>query len=219
MTEHPRSIDPRHFILDLAGTAAAVSLSGVRGTPAGPHAGIHRIGSPEKVRFPSGDTHVVAHLYRPGDVGSERYPAVVVGGSLTAVKEQMGGIHAAELARRGFVTLSLDYRNYGESGGRIRQYEDPEGKAQDLVAALEWLTRRPDVRSHQLALLGVCTSGGTVLYAAAWDERIKAVACVASHFAEPAITPSLYGGPEGVERRRAAARAARRSSSAPARTT
>lgn len=166
--------------------------------------------APTKVRFDSGDSFIVGNLYLPGDYDDgSQYPAVVVAGSLTSVKEQMGGVYALEMSRRGFMALALDYRHYGESGGEPRQYEDPEAKALDLSAALTYLASRADVRSDGLLLLGVCTSGGTVLYTAARDERVAAVACVASHLAEPSITPALYGGEEGVASRREAAKTAR----------
>ncbi len=166
--------------------------------------------APQKVRFEVGDSFIVANLYLPANYGADRrYPAVVIGGSLTSVKEQMGGIYAIEMAKRGFVALAIDYRHYGESGGEPRQFENPDTKAQDLSAAVTYLAARRDVRPDAVALLGICTSGGTVLYTAARDERIVAVASVASHLAEPAITPVLYGGTEGVERRRAAGRVAR----------
>ncbi|WP_149194434.1 alpha/beta hydrolase [Luteimonas suaedae] len=167
--------------------------------------------SVQKVRFTVGDSFVVGNLYLPADyMGGRRYPAAAIGGSLTAVKEMMGGIYAAEMARRGYVALSIDYRHYGESGGVARQYEDPETKADDLVAAVTYLASREDVRPDGIGLLGICTSGGTVLYAAARDARVAAVASVAGHLSEPAVTnPMLYGGREGVEQRRAAGRAAR----------
>ncbi|MET0387315.1 MAG: CocE/NonD family hydrolase [Polyangiales bacterium] len=166
-------------------------------------------GHPEKARFPVGDSYVVANLYRPRGPREHKLPAVVIAGSLTAVKEQMGGIYAIALAKRGFIALSIDYRNYGESGGQARQYEDPASKTADLIAATSFLAEHPDVDPTRLALLGICTSGGTALYAAARDARVGAVACVASHLAEPAITPTLYGGDEGVAERRAAGREAR----------
>lgn len=164
-----------------------------------------------KVRFAAGDSFLVGNLYMPANYRADgRYPAIVVGGSLTAVKEMMGGIYAAEMARRGYIALSIDYRHYGESGGRARQYEDPEAKAEDHAASVTFLASRSDVRPESIGLLGICTSGGTVLYAAARDDRIAAIASVASHLAEPAVTnPLLYGGPEGVEQRRAAGRTAR----------
>lgn len=165
---------------------------------------------PQKVRFSSGDSFVVANLYLPAGYRADgRYPAVAIGGSLTAVKEQMGASYAAEIAARGYLALSIDYRHYGESGGEPRQYENPEAKAEDLIAAVTYLASRPDVSPEGIALIGVCTSGGTVLYAAARDRRIAAIAAVAGHLAEPAITPTLYGGTEGVEQRRRAGREAR----------
>jgi hypothetical protein len=67
-----------------------------------------------KVGFPSGDGFVVGHLYLPdGYDAAVKYPAVVVAGSLTSVKEMMGGIYAGKMADRGLLALVIDYRNYG----------------------------------------------------------------------------------------------------------
>jgi len=160
------------------------------------------------VSFPSGDGHVVAHLYLPeGYDPSRRYPAVAVGGSFASVKEQMGGIYAGELARRGVMAMAIDYRNYGQSSGAIRQYEDPASKAADMSAALKFLRNRPDVSGT--GILGVCTSGGVALYAAAQDPSVGAVAIAAGWFAEPAVSLLVYGGAEGVEKHRAAGRLAK----------
>jgi hypothetical protein len=65
------------------------------------------------------------------------------------------------------------------------------------------------VDAGRIGALGVCTSGGTVLYAARRDPRLGAIACVASHLAEPAVTPQLYGGEEGIDTRTRAADEAR----------
>jgi dipeptidyl aminopeptidase/acylaminoacyl peptidase len=144
------------------------------------------------VSFPSGDGYVVAHLYLPeGHDPSRRYPAVAVGGSFASVKEQMGGIYAREMARRGVMAMAIDYRNYGQSSGIIRQYEDPDGKAADMSAAVKFLRNRPDVSGT--GILGVCTSGGVALYAAAQDPSVGAVATVAGWFAEPAVSLLVYG--------------------------
>jgi uncharacterized protein len=200
----------RAFLGQSAVAAASIAMLGFSGLAKAAPSSNAAEAAAQKVRFPVGDSFVVGNLYLPaGYDPNTRYPATVVGGSLTAVKEMMGGIYAAEMARQGYLALSIDYRNYGESGGEARQYEDPEAKAEDLVAAVTYLASREDVREGGIALLGVCTSGGTVLYAAARDARVAAVASVASHLAEPSVTPVLYGGPEGVEQRRAAGRAAR----------
>ena len=161
-----------------------------------------------KVSFPSGDGFVVANLYLPGSYDpSRRYPAVAVGGSLSSVKEMMGGFYAAELARRGIIGLALDYRNYGESGGARRQYEDQASKSEDLSAALRFLKKCSDVSGT--GLLGICTSGGTIMYAAAKDRNVGAIAAAAGFFTDPDFTTRIFTQ-EGVDRRRAIGRAARK---------
>ena len=55
--------------------------------------------SHQHIRFPSGPSHVSALLFEPVGVRADRrHPAVVVGGSLTALKEQTIGIYAGALA-------------------------------------------------------------------------------------------------------------------------
>jgi fermentation-respiration switch protein FrsA (DUF1100 family) len=162
---------------------------------------------PEKVSFSSGDGVAVANLFLPQDYDpSRRYPAVAVGGSLSSVKEMMGGLYAGELACRGIIALAIDYRNYGESSGAKRQYEDQESKAEDLSAALRFLKRRSDVSGT--GLLGICTSGGTIMYAAAKDPNVGAIAAVAGMFGEPSLMVTMMGQ-EAVDQRKAAGMAAR----------
>lgn len=163
---------------------------------------------PQKVSFPSGDGFVVGNLYLPEDHDpSRRYPAVAVGGSLSSVKEMMGGLYAGELARRGIIALALDYRNYGESSGAKRQYEDQGSKAEDLSAALRFLKKRSDVSGT--GLLGVCTSGGTIMYAAARDPNVGAIAAAAGMFGEPSFMEQMMGK-EAIAQRMAVSREARR---------
>jgi fermentation-respiration switch protein FrsA (DUF1100 family) len=157
----------------------------------------------ERVTFDVDGLQVVGTLYLPSKYnGDKRYPAVVVGGSLTSVKEMMSADYAENLAERGIMALAIDYRGYGESGGEIRQYEDPTMKAADLSGAVEYLGTRSDVRTDAIALVGICTSGGNVLYTAAQDNRVAAATTVAGWFVEPSVTPLLYGSEEAVEQLR-----------------
>ena len=163
---------------------------------------------PLTVSFSSGDGYVVGHLYLPvGYDATRRYPAVAIGGSFNSVKEQMGGIYGAELARRGVMALAIDYRNYGQSSGIMRQYEDADSKADDLLAALTFLKRRADVSGT--GVLGICSSAGSVLYAASKDHSVGAVATVAGTFFKPSVTSLLYGADDGVAKKKEAGRKAR----------
>ncbi|ANL45487.1 alpha/beta hydrolase family protein [Rhizobium phaseoli] len=162
----------------------------------------------QKVSFASGVGFVVGNLYLPeGHDPSRRYPAVAVGGSLTSVKEQMGGNYAGELARRGIIALAIDYRNYGESSGAMRQFEEQASKAEDLSAALRYLKKRSDVTGT--GILGICTSGGTALYTAAKDPNVGALATVAGFFSDPELALKMFGR-EGIDNRIAAGRQARK---------
>jgi fermentation-respiration switch protein FrsA (DUF1100 family) len=119
----------------------------------------------------------------------------------------MSATYASELAKRGIIAVAIDYRNFGQSGGALRQYEDPDSKAEELSAAVKYLSRRSDVA--KIGLLGVCTSGGNVLYAAAQDRRVEALATVIGFFQTPEVASMLLGGDEGLAIRRAAGRRAR----------
>jgi uncharacterized protein len=138
-------------------------------------------------------------LYLPKGAGSTaRVPAVVVGGSLTSVKEQMSASYAKELASSGIAALAIDYRHYGQSDGLPRQLESVESKKADLLGAASFLRQHTAVLPQGVALLGICTSGGNVIQAAAADPSLAAVVTVAGWFAEPSLTPLLYGGEQGV---------------------
>jgi uncharacterized protein len=151
----------------------------------------------EKVSFLSDGLVLIGHLYKPTNFDPDKkYGAVITGGSLTSVKEQMAGTYAEKLAERGLITLAFDYRNYGESEGLPRQFEDPNLKLQDLQAATTYLLSLPFVSS--VGALGICTSGGNVAYLAANDNRIKATATVAAWLPNDEVLPLLYGSQENI---------------------
>jgi uncharacterized protein len=151
----------------------------------------------EKVQFKSDGLVLAGRLYKPKNFDpSKKYSAIVTGGSLTAVKEQMAGTYAGKLAEQGFIALAFDYRNYGESEGEPRQFEDPALKLKDLQSAVTYLLSLLYV--EKVGALGVCTSGGNVAYLAAADKRVKAIVMAASHLANPSILPVLYGSSENV---------------------
>jgi hypothetical protein len=78
---------------------------------------------------------------------------VVAVGPLTSVKEQAAGTYAEAMSARGYAALAFNYRCFGESGGRRRQFEKPEAKIEDIrnaATALPW-----DDRLTGLPLFGV----------------------------------------------------------------
>lgn len=162
----------------------------------------------KQIRFDSEGHSLAGDLYLPADFkADQQYPAAIVGGSLTSVKEQMAGTYAEKLAGQGIVALAFDYRHYGASEGQPRQFEDPAIKLKDLQAALDYLLAQDFVKA--VGAVGVCTSGGNVAYLAAADERLGATATVAAWLPDAAALPLLYGSEERVSTLRATGREAK----------
>jgi len=81
---------------------------------------------------------------------------------------------ARMLARHGYGVLIFDRRGEGESDGDPNPYAWNDGE-QDLLAAIEFLKRRPDVEPGRIGGLGLSVGGETFLQAAAHSEDIQAV--------------------------------------------
>lgn len=127
----------------------------------------------------------LAATVRVPDRGDPPYPAVIFTGPLSSLRDQVVGGYAERLTERGYLTLTLDHRNYGESGGIPRQHEDPQGKLCDLRAAVTAALRQPAVDGDRIVLCGISLGAGYALQAVATDPRIGAVVAVAGAFNSP----------------------------------
>ena len=120
---------------------------------------------------------LAADLYIPKD-GSGKMKAIAVSGPFGAVKEQCSGLYAMTMAERGFVTLAFDPSFTGESSGEPRRTASPDINTEDFLAAVDYLSTRPEVNADQIGVIGICGWGGIALNAAATDPRIKATAAM-----------------------------------------
>ncbi len=122
----------------------------------------------ERVTFTSGGETLVGTLYIPDGVDAANpAAAAVVTGAWMTIKEQMPARYGRELAERGVVALTFDFRNWGESGGTQRALESPVLKTEDIRAAVAYLQSRDDVDEARLGGLGICASAGYMASAAA----------------------------------------------------
>lgn len=161
----------------------------------------------KKITFNSEGAQLVGHLYYPANFeAGQSYPALVVSGSWTTVKEQMAGLYAEKLAAQGFIALAFDFRNFGESEGEPRFYENPSLKKEDLKHAVSFLAGLAEVDSEKIGAFGVCAGAMYTLMAASEDERIKAVVTAASWLHDAEAVKLFYGGEEGVQTKIQAAR-------------
>lgn len=113
-------------------------------------------------------------LYTPKNIGDKKLPAIAVSGPFGAVKEQVSGRYAQEMASRGFVALAFDASYTGQSGGRPRHIASPDINTEDFSAAVDYLTTLPYVNADKIGIIGICGFGGFALNAAAIDTRIHA---------------------------------------------
>jgi hypothetical protein len=77
---------------------------------------------------------------------------------------------------RGYAAVAFNFRGVGRSGGR---YEEGEGEARDVLAALDWLDGRPEVRGLGLGVLGYSFGAWVGLRAALAEPRVRCMGAVA----------------------------------------
>lgn len=164
----------------------------------------------KKVNFKSEGLNLVGNLYYPQNYEEgKQYPAIVVSGSWTTVKEQMAGLYAQKLAAEGFITLAFDFRNFGESEGEPRFYESPSLKKEDIKNAITYLESLSEVSNAQIGAFGVCAGAMYTLMAASEDSRVKSVVTAASWLHDAEAVKLFYGGEEGVSTKIQAAQEAK----------
>lgn len=132
-----------------------------------------------KVRFYNRlGIQLAADMYLPAENGTEKLPAVIVGGPAGTVKEQSAGLYAQTLAERGFAALAFDPSYRGESGGQPRDAVLPSAMVEDFSAAADFLSASPETDGSHIGVVGIGTAGAYAVNAAAVDPRLKAVVTV-----------------------------------------
>lgn len=162
----------------------------------------------ERVTFDSHGATLVGHLYLPEGLDGPA-PAVVLLGPETFVKEQAPTQYAKRLANDGFAALAFDPRFAGESGGEPRRWENPEAKAEDVRAAVTYLSSRPEIDSGKIGGMAICQGSSAMLRAAADDSRIKVLVTAAGHYRDREGDLLWMGGEAALARRLERGRQAR----------
>ncbi len=142
----------------------------------------------EQVRIPANGFALAGTISKPVNMpaGAARLPVVVLAGGSgpTDRDETIAGISifgqlANAFADAGFLVLRYDKRGVGQSGGR------PESAtladfADDLRAAVRFMSERRDADRRRIAVVGYAEGGAVGLIAATRENRITALVLVAA---------------------------------------
>ena len=104
-----------------------------------------------------------------------RFPAVLLVPGFMSTADAFFPGFAEELNAGGFVSLTMDFRGFGESEG-VPGEVIPYLQIYDASNAISYLQSRSEVNPDKIAVLGVSLGGGEVAYIAARDRRVKCVA-------------------------------------------
>ncbi len=160
--------------------------------------------STEDARIPSGSgadaVELDTTLYLPGSASAEDpAPAVLLahgfGGSKASVAAD-----ARDLADRGYVVLAWSARGFGASTGQIG-LDDPRYEVADVSTLLDVLADRDDVLldgpgDPRVGIAGGSYGGALALLAAAYDQRVDAIA---PQITWNSLTTALFPDQAGVD--------------------
>src|SRR3982751_4261563 len=129
----------------------------------------------ERISYYSDGLKLSGILSTPDNSRGRQFPGVVLVPGFMSTADAFFPGFADELSAAGFVSLTMDFRGFGESEG-VRGEVIPYLQIYDASNAISCLQSRPEVNPDKIALLGVSLGGGEVAYIAARDRRVKAVA-------------------------------------------
>jgi len=129
----------------------------------------------ERISYYSDGLKLSGILNAPDNAQGKRFPGVVLVPGFMSTADAFFPGFADELNKGGFVSLTMDFRGFGQSEG-VRGEVIPYLQIYDASNAISYLQSRPEVNPDKIAILGVSLGGGEVAYIAARDRRVKAVA-------------------------------------------
>jgi pimeloyl-ACP methyl ester carboxylesterase len=140
----------------------------------------------EPVKMPANGFSLAGTISKPTTATAKALPAIVlVAGSGPTDRDEtvfnvpIFGQVAGALADAGFIVLRYDKRGIGQSGGRAEAATLAD-YADDLRAAVKFMTDRKDVDGKHVAVAGHSEGGSVAMLAAAKDKRIAALVLIAA---------------------------------------
>ena len=125
----------------------------------------------EQVQVPGHGVTLGGYFFKP-QAGTPPYPAVILLHGFAGHAHNMVGL-ARTCTANGYAALALSLRGWLGSDG-----ESDQGLRQplDVLAAIDWLAKRPLVDKERIAVVGASMGGQVALLVAAHKPPIRAVA-------------------------------------------
>ncbi|MFI6291198.1 alpha/beta hydrolase [Nonomuraea sp. NPDC050790] len=125
-----------------------------------------------KVSFTAAGVRCAGYLYLPSGTG--RSACVVLCHGFSGTMDRLFD-YAERFAAAGFAALVFDYRGFGESDGKPRQFPDVAGQIIDIRAAVAFARAHERIDPSRVLLWGNSLGGAHAITVAAADPRIPAV--------------------------------------------
>ncbi|RLC61960.1 MAG: hypothetical protein DRI80_07520 [Chloroflexota bacterium] len=148
------------------------------------------------------DLRVPVYLFLPTEADGPR-PAIVVFPGHGTIAQTAGleksyqRANALELARAGFITLTMELRGFGRLGALGHLQIDAAARlvgrtwygllVQDGMRAIDYLLARPEVDPARIGATGIGAGGALTMYTAALDDRVQ-VALIHSYLGKYVVT-------------------------------
>jgi uncharacterized protein len=139
----------------------------------------------ETTMIPGNGFSLAATISKPAQPPAKMPAVVLVAGSGPVDRDEtvtgipIFGLLASALADAGFLVVRYDKRGVGQSGGRL-EAATLSDYAEDARAAVRYLSSRKDVDSKRIGMIGHSEGGWVALIAGSRDDRIRAIALVAT---------------------------------------
>ena len=108
-------------------------------------------------------------------------------------KEQVAGLFAQRMAKKGYITIAADASYQGASGGEPATQTSLYFRINDIHGMADYISKYPGVDPQRIGAFGICGGGGYTLGAAKSDKRFKAVATLQHVQFRPCTPQWLHG--------------------------
>lgn len=151
-----------------------------------------------QVHFYSDGLRLAGTVYEPEPPASGPRPVVIVCSGYLGLNAIYPRLFAQPLTAAGFAVFGFDYRGTGESEGVFGRILIEE-EVRDVRNAVSFIRTQPGIDPSRIALLGWGMGAGIVIEAAAFDERVAAVAALNGFYNGRRFLLSRHG-PAGFRR-------------------